>query len=181
MRVNKLFAIVLIIVMLSTTCVGVSAETDGYRMLQIGEEARVNIVHSEGAETEIQGKCGITLGTTDGNCYIFVNVNDDDMYNLPAGTPIELEVEYYDEGLGHFGVMWESYYPRLDTAYGSSNTKWGFSDTIKLTNTGKWKTLVLSITDSKMLNSGSNYDICIGTWHAMGGFSASPVTFGYKG
>ena len=178
MRVNKLFAIVLIIVMLSTTCVGVSAETDGYRMLQIGEEARVNIVHSEGAETEIQGKRGITLGTTDGNCYIFVNVNDDDMYNLPAGTPIELEVEYYDEGLGHFGVMWESYYPRLDTAYGSSNTEWGFSDTIKLTNTGKWKTLVLSITDSKMLNSGSNYDIRIGTWHAIGGFSASPVTFG---
>lgn len=38
--------------------------------------------------------------------------------------------------------------------------------------------MVLSITDSKMLNFGSNYDFRIGSWHAIGGYSASPVTIG---
>ena len=178
MGVKRLLAIALSMVLMSTTCVGFSAEPDDYRMIQIGEQARIDIVKSQGDETEIQGKRGVTLGTSEGSLYIYVNVNDEDMYNIPVGTPVELEIEYFDEGLGHFGVMWESYYPRLDTAYGSSNTEWGFSDTIKLTNTGEWKTLLLSITDSKMLNSKSNYDFRIGTWHAKGGYTSEPVTIG---
>lgn len=115
--------------------------------------------------------------------YASVNVDDKIMYNIPDYTPVEVTVEYYDEGKGFFEVAYDGYrLPKLlngDVFHlEGRNNVWCHTDNVTLTDTKQWKTVKFCLENMRFSNRGDNFDLRIGVWTMHQGTSPSAVPIG---
>ena len=99
-------------------------------------------------------------------CYYAVDLDDSFMNKLPSETPIEIRVEYFDEGSGHFGITYD--------AYGSNKS----TETVTLQNTKEWKTQIFYLEDAYFDNSCDGYDFRLGMWTLDARWSSQNVVLG---
>ena len=116
------------------------------------------------------------LSKTNDNFYLKCNINDDIMYDLADGTPVDVEVEYFDGESGYFSLQYDSTNP--DTGLYSNNTAMQQSDVVYLSGTNTWKTKVFHLDDMKMTNRVSNGDFRVAAYCYKVGTSPSDVFIG---
>ncbi|MGN0180460.1 MAG: sugar-binding protein [Monoglobaceae bacterium] len=121
---------------------------------------------------ERMGRIGKRTNISGNALYAYVNVNDDFLYNLPEYTPIEITVEYFDEGTGSFALNYDSYNPW------EGNDNWGEAETVNLTNTKQWLSYTFYLEDMRFTNKANSDDFRIGVWGNTMKFSKSDVIFG---
>lgn len=98
-----------------------------------------------------------------GNVYLRCNVDDNIMYNIEDGIPIDIEVEYFDGENGWFSLQYDSHHP--DTGLYNGNTVLQQSEVVKLEGTNTWRTKVFQLDDMRMANGiGGQYDFRIGLY-----------------
>ena len=108
------------------------------------------------------GRFGRRTGKLNGSYYGCLAVDDNFIYNCPNYTPLEVTIEYFDEGNGIFSLQYDSYNesPRL---YAPG---WKTAGLVYLGNTKEWKTYTYYIEDAKMRNASGKggSDLRIGIW-----------------
>ncbi len=117
------------------------------------------------------GKYGLVLDKGfEAGRFFWVNVDDTFMYDLPNNTPIDIEIEYFDEGLGRFTLEYDSHNPIenfggiTDNGKPGAATSWARTYNINLENTKTWKKHVYHLEDMRMKNGASGSDFRMGVW-----------------
>lgn len=152
-------------------------KTDEYALAYFGSEDTFENITIPGYVTDtidVGGRMARTTKIAQSSHHLYCDVNDEFMYAIPNGTPVEITVEYYDSGTGMFTLDYDSY---DSNAGGNVNT--GCAEIVNLTDTQEWKTHTFHLEDMRMMNSMSmKTDFRVGTWGIMMGNSTSDVTFG---
>jgi len=106
------------------------------------------------------------------NYYDF-DINDSLMYNLEDGTPIEITVEYFDEGKGGFQIQYDSH-NSADSRY----KFFGRTENTYLENSCEWKSKTFHIEDACFANRTDRMDIRITSYLSGKGWSTEDVIIG---
>jgi len=114
---------------------------------------------------EKDGRVGLYTENTGGSIFIYVDVNDDMIYD--GVNSVKVSIEYFDEGEGFFCI-----------AYDSVNSPWEESEAVQLENTLTWKTAVFELDDAKFSNRSNGGDFRIALWAPKMGASEENVCFG---
>lgn len=164
-------------------CFNVSAfeKTEIYAEIIFGENGKLTNATMNCGWTKVEkgGKQGAKTSKAGGagsDLYAYVDVADKILYDIPNDTPIEIDVEYYDEGSGSFALDYDSYNPQ-EIAGVENNDIWHCSEIVRLENTKQWKTYTFHFEDMRFTNRG-NGDFRVGIWDPFMGFSAEDVVFG---
>lgn len=140
-----------------------------------GKKTGLSLLWFENVEVERAGRKGVVLNhDNEAKRYLYIDVNDNILYDIPDDTPIEVTVDYFDEGEGFFELAYDSY--RI-----SENIRdgiWGYETAITLTNTKEWKTHTFYVERMKMANRLGGYDVRIGIWSIPSGPSPDEVIIG---
>lgn len=157
-------------------CIPIYAqETAEYASISFDKHGKsVNMTVTETMEVvERNGKAGRRTNIKSNNIYIYTDVNKDFLYDLPNNSPVEIEVEYFDEGRGKFELDYGSHNPTVE------GSAWAGGESVTLTNTNEWKTHTFYVEDMTFLNQ-CNYqsDFRIGVWGINMGWSDEDVIFG---
>ncbi|MGN0179893.1 MAG: sugar-binding protein [Monoglobaceae bacterium] len=108
---------------------------------------------------------------------IAIDVDDNCLYDIPNYTPIDVTVEYFDEGYGKFSLIYNTHNPSAayvkNAAYSLTHT-----DSIELTNSLTWKSHTFRLEDMKFAGFGGWKDLRLTTWNAAAGYSPEDVIFG---
>lgn len=111
---------------------------------------------------ERDGRIGRRTDKAGSIYYGGIAVDDSFIYDCPNYTPLEVTIEYFDEGNGIFSLQYDSYNesPRL---YAKG---WKTAGLVYLKNTKEWKTHTYYIEDARMRNASGrgNGDLRIGIW-----------------
>ncbi len=175
-RTKKLLSFILAIAMVLSSIDAFAASKE----LQIGDKAEIilgkqdkisnlSIVFGSWNLVERAGRYGRqsdVASRTNAMCYYAVDLDDSFMNKLPNETPIEISVEYFDEGSGHFGITY-------DAQVATNRT-----ETIELKNTREWKTQVFYIEDAYFNNECNEYDFRLGLWTTDLRWSSQDVILG---
>lgn len=159
-----------IAVILQTSCIGSFAAQSADV-----EYAYVDLENKSGAEkmsvkttlplVDVDGVKGLKTDLAAWNLYVNCDVSDDFLYDLPLYTPIDVTIEYLDNGTGHFMMSYDSHRPQSQFDPFETPGIWRSTDPVKLTNTGEWKTHTFHIEDAKFKNRcTNNTDFRIGVW-----------------
>ena len=81
--------------------------------------------------------------------YIWMDIADSFMYDLPLDTPVDITVEYYDEGNGWFCIDYDSWNPAADFY---NNPPYGKTERVFMQNTKQWTSHTFHIEDMKAAN-----------------------------
>lgn len=107
---------------------------------------------------------------------IVIDVDDNCLYDIPNFTPIDVTVEYFDEGTGQFSLIYNTHNPHPayveNAAYSLSHT-----DTVFLTDSQTWKSHTFHLEDIKMAGYGSWKDLRVTIWNPTAGTSPEDVIF----
>ncbi len=135
----------------------------------------MSILDFENEETERMGRKGVILDKDDeAKRYIRIDVDDEVLYDISDDIPIEITVEYFDEGEGFFELLYDAYGVPQNIRDGI----WGREESVCLTNTKEWKTHTFYIENMRAANRGDGFDFRIGVWSTAKGFSPESVVIG---
>ncbi len=145
-----------------------------------------NITISSGAATVSKdGRNALYLNPSESKSYyINVKVDDSFLYDIPDYTPIEVTLEYYDEGEdGFFELAYDGY--RLPTLLNGEHFHlegrkgvWCHAPDIELSGSNRWKKAKFYLDNMKLSNRADGYDIRIGVWTLERGMSPEGVYIG---
>ena len=140
-----------------------------------GKKTGLSLLWFELVEVEREGRKGVVLNhDNEAKRYLYIDVNDNMLYDIPDDTPIEVTVDYFDEGEGFFELAYDSYGISENIRDGI----WGYEDAIKLENTKEWKTHTFYVERMRMANRLGGYDVRIGIWSIPSGPSPDQVIIG---
>lgn len=114
---------------------GETESFNGLKLLRMGDGDPV--VTTAGGSS-----CERTDKSNNGKIFMYFDI--DDTFLADPATPLTVEVEYYDEGAGSFGIS----YPTSTDTLGIGTT---------LTDTETWKKATYTISDGVFNGQGSNY------------------------
>jgi hypothetical protein len=133
--IGVLCAFVMTLPMFSPTLEDAFAE-DGVVRVEIGKELKLTnaSLYNDTAMTPVErdGRYGRITSMSSQKNYYYVNVDDKLMYNLPENTPVEVTIEYYDEGTGSFELDYDSHNPQ--TYLPAGNPIWSNAGIVHLTD-----------------------------------------------
>lgn len=122
------------------------------------------------------GRKGLSSSMVGKSYYIWVNIAEKAFYDLPNNTPVDITVDYFDEGDGTFTIGYDSYNPQA--AYFSGNEAWRSAESVHLEDTKTWKTHTFHIEDARFMNRCNGYDFRIQAWDPVFAFSSADVVWG---
>lgn len=184
MNKKTVFLFIFILVLFSLNQSVIFAEERTEVSIDFGKDEIENgIKLRSGGNTEIKssalGREGRVLSATDDNSlFVYGNVDDSFLYDLPEDTPVDIIVEYFDGEAGaSFTLDYDSHNPQPE--FFTGNTIWRNAGICYLQGTGEWKTHTFHIEDAKMMNrcNGST-DFRIGTWSIFMRYSSADVLIG---
>ncbi len=153
-------------------------EDENYAEAVFGASTKYFNMHEDYANymtpVERDGRAGLRSSGNQG-CNMWLGITDSFMYDLPNDTPVDITVEYYDEGSGHFMIRYDSH--DLADATVTAGT-YKTSDPVRLTNTKEWKSHTFHIEDLKAANRIYNGDLLLSTWSPDNGLTKEEVIFG---
>lgn len=93
------------------------------------------------------GREGWKMGVEANYYNIWMDIDDDFMYNLPPDTPVDVTVEYFDEGHGWFTLLYDS--DQSISEFGNDpNYQWFCgAEQVNLTDTCEWKSYTFHLDD----------------------------------
>ncbi len=166
---GKRFLSILLAVVLCLTNVFVviaaEEETADYAEILLAPGARdTNATHmfqdgrTDAIYVQKDGRFGWEIQYTNGPRQLYMMIDNKFMYNV-KDRPIEVEIDYYDEGTGAFAMRYglqEGVVMKYDLPY------------VQLTDTKQWKTHTYYLEDAGMIDNvraleSRSVDICIGT------------------
>ena len=115
---------------------------------------------------------------TDTNDTFWLGLDDKFMYDLPEDTPVDVTIEYFDEGTGHFCLIYDSHNPDAEFEGTTNNDIYKEAEVVYLQNTGEWKTYTYHIEDLRAANRIYNGDLRLARWSYNYGMSKEHVIFG---
>lgn len=113
-----------------------------------------------------EGRSGIMTDKGLGSTFIYFNINDEILYN--GSFDLEVYVDYFDEGEGHFSVVYQK----------AGGDQWTVSDVVKLTDSKTWKTACVKLEKAACNNRNANADFRVALWDPNNGMSPANVCFG---
>ena len=139
------------------------------------KDTGMSLVNSQHAYVERAGRIGVLLDRERGNeSFMLFNVNDGMAYEIPNGTPIEVRVDYFDEGNGFFVLAYDAY----DAPNLFFNGIWSYTEVVPLTNTMEWKSYTFYTEKMQMTNRADGADFRIGLFEFDRGTSVSNAIIG---
>lgn len=100
---------------------------------------------------EVVQKSGVYAVETvpgEGWMFLYFTIDDDILYEPPNGTPIRMQVEYFDEGIGSFAMNQTSWV-----------MEYHWSEVVQKKMSNKWKVYDFVLTDARFNNGGHDkYD-----------------------
>ena len=96
-------------------------------------------------------------------------VTDNDWLYAPNGTPVEIEVEYYDTGNGFFLLRYNGLNDKL--WWESHTDEWSETEKLTMTNSGEWKKYTFYIEDMKAMQEFQGTDFQLSLWTHQHGVS----------
>lgn len=143
-----------------------------YNMARVGGVSGMNVV-------ERNGRKGLLADHTDRNkLYWFLDIADEYMCDIPDGVPIDVEVEYFDEGNGGFGLSYSSHAYAVGSTGTGGDIATSTTEDFYLTDTNEWKTTTFHLENMRMNNGDSGWDLRLGIWTPSMGRSPESVVFG---
>jgi len=181
------FAFMLIIAMLLTTLSPLSvfaeeAEEKEYAETIVSANTKThNAKHYDDGLVEVEkdGRKGLITNQAANKQFIYIDVADDFMYDLPDGTPVNVTVTYYDDVKSRtFCLMYDSHH-RTPKFTNATVDYWGATDFVTCEGTKEWKTHTFHLTDLRAINR-INYgaDIRAQTWMVGTSEARGDVIFG---
>lgn len=112
-----------------------------------------------------------TLSSEDGK-HIHIITSNDWLY-APEGTPVEIEVEYYDTGNGFFAIRYDGV---NDVQWWSgSPDKWSDSEKLTMTGAGQWKKHIFYLEDVQAIQEFQGKDFQLSLWTNQYGTSPGDI------
>ena len=105
--------------------------------------------------------------------YMLFDVDDSMLYNIIDDTPIEITVEYFDEGNGFFELAYDGY-----NAPAGRNDIWVNTEYVQMTNSLEWKSYTFYTEHMRMTNRADNADFRLGVFSLKDGRSPGSVVVG---
>ena len=140
-----------------------------------GKKTGLSLLWFENVETEREGRKGVILNhDSEAKRYLYIDIDDNMLYDIPDDTPIEVTVDYFDEGEGFFELLYDAYGIPENIRNGIE----GREECIRLTNTMEWKTHTFYVERMRLANRLGNFDVRIGVYSVVDGFSPEPVIVG---
>ena len=124
----------------------------------------------------IGGQTGRLLSATDDtSLFLYCDVDDNFLKDIPNDTPIDITVEYYDAaGGGYLSICYDSYNPQPE--FSSANAVYKASEPLYLEGTETWRTHTWTLEDMRMsnrCNSVADFRVC--TWDIFRRYSKTDV------
>ena len=110
-------------------------------------------------ESEIDGVHALKTDKTNGNIFLYFDVDDSFIYG--GNNEVEIEVEYYDDYPGIFGIGYDG----SGTANGTSG--------VRLTGTNQWLKTTFTIPDVEFAGGVNNADFRVGLYTSVMGAAGS--------
>ncbi len=126
------------------------------------------------------GRTGLRTNLATDAISIWINLDNDFMYQLEPDTPVDITIEYYDDIKGAmFGFNYDSS-KKVNEQYAEGHYGRTRESSTMVTCVGdkKWKTYTYHLEDFYAGERLSNEDIQLGLWTATHGISKSDVLFG---
>ena len=140
-----------------------------------GKKTGLSLLWFENVETEREGRKGVILNhDSEAKRYLYIDIDDNMLYDIPDDTPIEVTVDYFDEGEGFFELLYDAYGIPENIRNGIE----GREECVRLTNTMEWKTHTFYVERMRLANRLGNFDVRIGVYSVVDGFSPEPVIVG---
>lgn len=182
MKKKRLTAFLVCMTVLMTQIIGfnVSAKDDVYAEVVFGSGGKtrdMSVTHSFVPESA-GGKEGVRSKKSAKAEFIYINISDSVLYDVPDDTPIDIVVEYFDDQAGgELSLTYDANRPPATYDIIKNNTIYKRSeDTLYLQGSGEWKTHTFHIEDLKAANRmTSSSDFRIGIWDPVTGFSPTDI------
>lgn len=142
-----------------------------------GKNSNISISHNFVQETAAD-KEGLRSKKASRAEFINFNINDSVLYNIPDGTPLDIEVEYFDDIKGSIiSLTYDAHRPpkKFDVIVNNTIYKTDVDDTIYLEGSGEWKTHTFHIEDLKAANRINWADFRLGVWAPETGMSPNDI------
>lgn len=125
------------------------------------------------------GREGLMTNMGAGGHFIYVNIGDQFMYDLPENTPVDITIDYYNGSDGKFSISYDSYEPSEAWSGLESNDVWQRTAECVVTNTGEWKSHTFHIENMRAANRCDNWcDFRLALWDPVMGNSPEDILFG---
>ncbi|MBO5008376.1 MAG: hypothetical protein J6D26_06035 [Clostridia bacterium] len=181
MRKCSKLIIPLLIISMMLSCFGIAAAdvSDEYVEVIFGKPDRLTnakFVLGGWELVERDGRSGrrTNVATKSGELnYYDIDIDDDFMFNLEDGTPIEVTVEYFDEGKGGFQLQYDSHHT-ADSRFKNFNR----TEITYLENTGEWRSKTFHIEDACFANRTDRMDLRITSYLQGKGWSTENIILG---
>lgn len=105
--------------------------------------------------------------------YMKIDVDNKMMYDIRDGIPIEVTVDYFDEGDGFFEMAYDAY--GVDETAGGI---WDYTELVRMTNSKEWKSYTFYVDNMRMANRADGGDFRLGVYSIQAGRSPSSVVIG---
>ncbi len=129
------------------------------------------------AATE-QGRTGTKSVADAGGDSMWIDIADNFMYDLPQDTPVDITVEYFDKGNGHFNIHYDSHNPDKEWSGLESNDVYKETEMVNLQNTNEWTSYTFHIEDMRAANRIYGGDLRLSVWSPTLRMSSENVLFG---
>lgn len=116
--------------------------------------------------------------TRNKNGQIYIDLSKTFAYKVKDRNVYEVEVEYFDEGNGHFRVMYDGLTDPWKDPSDKSTSKTRKTEIVYLENTGKWKTHTFRLENPSFSDNFKGFDIALATYEDAMGTTLENVTFG---
>ncbi len=145
-----------------------TAEIPDYAEIVFGENLKLTNMSIKGP-FDFKGteKGGRPATVISGTASMYLDVSDKFMPEVPDHTPIDITVEYFDEGNGYFNLVFGSHHPPEDLTRAINVGYTPFIDlteAVFLQNTGEWKSYTFRVNDLKANAYNYSSDIRLGFW-----------------
>ena len=100
-------------------------------------------------------------------------VTDNDWLYAPDGTPVEIEVEYFDKGNGFMAIRYNGVGDKL--WWEGFSEIWSETEQLFMTDTGKYKTYTYYIEDMKAMQEFEGLDMQFSLWTHQYGVSPGDI------
>jgi len=181
---GMIIALTIVLTMLLPQNITVFAEVvtnEGNVQITFGEnEVQNGITLYETSSSQLTATVGGQTGrllsaTDDSSLFLYCNVDDSFLSNIPKDIPIDITVEYFDaKGGGYLGIAYDSYNPQPEYYYG--NKVYRAAEPLYLEGTETWRTHTWTLEDMKMsngCNSMADFRVC--TWDIFTRYSKTDV------
>jgi len=112
------------------------------------------------------------------NSAVYVDLDRNFAYNISDYSSYEVTVEYFDEGNGHFRIIYDG----MNTPWKDSADRLSYeiqkSEIVKLDNTNTWTSHTFILENPKFKNGYNNADFAVTLHEEAMGISLAGVTFG---